>query len=82
MYALRNKINAAMFNTYVRCLTTAKKARIKLQERDGSFFTEHALAIVITVVVAIVLIGALLLIWQSKIIPGLSNAIDDFFGMA
>lgn len=82
MYAMRNKLNNALFKLIVSSHTALGKAKTRLREKDGSFFTENGLVIVIVVVIAIIIITAMVAIWNDTIIPGLKDKIAEFFGMA
>jgi hypothetical protein len=46
---------------------------------DGNFFSEHALGIVITVVVGVILFVAVNLIFKDMVIPGIKAKVEDIF---
>ncbi|MDR2611084.1 MAG: hypothetical protein LBC58_06465 [Clostridiales Family XIII bacterium] len=51
----------------------------KLAERKASFFSEHATAILITVVIGVIILTAMVLIFKGTIIPHLESLISDIF---
>ena len=55
------------------------KIKTKLTEKRGSFFTEHALVIVITVAVAGLILGLMFTLFKDTIMPGLISKISEFF---
>jgi hypothetical protein len=55
------------------------KVRAKLTERKASFFSEHATAILITVVIGVIILTAMVLIFREAIIPKLNTMIIDIF---
>ena len=81
MYTVRNNINKAMMRAYIHAIAVTTAAKSKLREQHGSFFTEHAMAIVITVVVAAIVIAAVVLMFRAQIFPRLEDSVDDFFNI-
>lgn len=55
------------------------KAKAKLEEKSGSFFTEHALVIVITVAVAGLVLSLMFGLFKDTIGPSLTQKIGEFF---
>jgi hypothetical protein len=51
----------------------------KLAEKRASFFSEHATAILITVVIGVIILTAMVLIFKDTIIPKLESLITDIF---
>lgn len=79
---VKSRLSDLVTRTYSNAIATASTVKAKLQEKDGSFMTDHALAIVISVVAAAILIGIVVALLTGKIGPQLNNKVDDFFGMA
>lgn len=65
------------FNQLIIKASTA--LRNKLKDTSGSFFTEHALTIVITVAVAGVVLAAIFGLFKDTLIPNLTAKITEFF---
>lgn len=82
MDAITGKINRAVTRALIRTQAAALTAKRKLHERDGSFFTEHGLSIVITVVIAAIVITAVVALFKNEIFPQLDNKVNDFFAIS
>lgn len=85
MYSIKTEISEAMMSAYIYITIVTGQfmdaAKSKLREKNGSFFTEHGLAIVITVVIAALLMTAIALLFKDKIFPNLDKKVDDFFAI-
>lgn len=55
------------------------KAKGKLEEKKGSFFTEHALVIAVTVAVAGLVLTLMFALFKDTIVPSLTSKISEFF---
>lgn len=82
MFTVRNRINKALFTAYVRGLCIKDTAVAKLREKQGNAWTDHALGIVIGVVLAALIFAAVVAILKNKVFPGLNNKVDDFFNVS
>lgn len=60
-------------------ITALHNLKCKLKDTKGSFFTEHALTIVITVTIAGVVLAAIFGLFKDTLIPNLTQKINDFF---
>jgi hypothetical protein len=56
-----------------------KKILCRLQAEGGNFFTEHALGIVITVVIGVIIFVAMNLVFKDMVIPGIKEKITSLF---
>lgn len=83
---MKKRLNQVLLAAYIRTTISARTltaaARRKLREKDGSFFSEHALAIIITVVIAGIVLPLLIALFKDKIFPKLDNKVDDFFALS
>lgn len=51
----------------------------KISGDDGNFFSEHAMGIVITIVIGVILFVAMNLIFKDMVIPGIKAKISSMF---
>lgn len=78
MLHIQNAVNRKL----VAMQGMVRAARRKLREMKGSFLTENALVIVITVAIAGLVIAAMFAIFKTQLIPGLEDAVDKFFNFS
>jgi hypothetical protein len=55
------------------------KLKSILKNDNGNFFSEHALGIVITIVIGAILLIALTAIFKDTVIPGVKDKIAEVF---
>jgi len=86
MLKIHSYLSKATCKAYIGFANAARytrgRVRDKLLEKDGSFFTEHALAIVITVVIAAIIILAVVALFKDRIFPQLEDKVDEFFNVS
>ena len=63
----------------MKAMVLKMAAQKKLVESRGSFFTENALLIVITVAIGGLLLSALFAMYKDQLIPQLGAKITEFF---
>jgi hypothetical protein len=49
------------------------------EKKAASFFTEHATAILITIVIGVIILTAMVLLFKDTIIPHLESLIEEIF---
>lgn len=82
MQNIKERINTATLNMYINAQAGARKTRQRLRDKTGSFFTDHALAIVIIVVIAAIFLMALVGLFKDRIFPQLESKTDEFFAIS
>lgn len=75
-------MNKTLLKLHIQGTAGIYAAQRKLREKDGSFFTENGLTIVIVVVIAAIILTAVVALFKDTIFPQLGNKIDDFFSIS
>ncbi|MEG1779435.1 MAG: DUF6133 family protein [Oscillospiraceae bacterium] len=75
-------LTSALQNISVKAQSAAFSLKQKLKENRGSFFTENALVIVITVAIAGLVLTLMFAMFKNELAPTLSNKIREFFNYA
>ena len=68
-----------------RLLSKMKKSLTRtlvgtIANKRGNWFTDHAAAIIIVVVLAVLIMGGVFLMWEGTILPSLVTQINNLFG--
>lgn len=79
MNTFLNKIGKTTTKAYVATQMSICEALKKLKEKDGTFFVENAMGIVIAVALGGLVIALLFALFKDNIAPQTSTKVNDFF---
>ncbi|HAN44703.1 MAG TPA: hypothetical protein DCP97_04860 [Ruminococcaceae bacterium] len=82
MKNLKDSLNKGIIAVQASTVCAAKKMKTKLEEKDGSVFTEYGLLIVIGVVIAGLALAGVYALFKDKIMPQTNSKVDGFFNYA